>query len=576
MRAQDRLSKPVAFALLTALVGAALALRMRGLEYLLPHSTHLDASVIKNQVDALRGGAAASSTGALDEWYPYLLARLSALFRDPLAGAATLELEGHLARAAAPFLQIRWVSVLGAVPIVTATYLLTRRFATRGWSLFAAALLATSPLNISFAQQERPHALAASLVAFTLLAALRLERRPTIASSALVGLCASLAIGALQNGVAVGLPIAAAAVLALARPAPERPRTLTVLAGAGACFALLAAGARAFYPFHFEGDRGYLAFGDEAGATTFNISGQSVHLAHFDGAGFGTLVRTTWAYLPHIAVLLAVASVAWIVPREPVSRTRRSARWIALAYAVPYTLVIGLHSLTWERYLMPLEPLLAAYAAWGLGQLAPNWPRAVRVVALLAVGAASVIAWRIGTVRSAPDTHELAAEWLQAAGLTEQDSIVALPYIDLPLFHRDQTLAERPAFTWWSSYQRQCAPQDRVGQRFDLRLPKSAEETVAEWGDDPLEHLARNGARFVLVQQVGEAFRHKLAVETRRALVESAQLRARFSPLEQDDGRMAAFGTRRHRESFARPFFVSLFTHARMGPTLELYELPRR
>jgi len=116
--------------------------------------------------------------------------------------------------------------------------------------------------------------------------------------------------------------------------------------------------------------------------------------------------------------------------------------------------------------------------------------------------------------------------------------------------------------------------EQKLGPRFDFTLPKGPKETREEWGDDSLAHLRRVGARFVLVQHADENLGHKLVVRTRAALVEHAQLRARFSPLAQDNGATARLEIRRHRESYERPFFAALFDHARMGPTLEIYELP--
>ncbi len=576
MERPDPLSRRAAAFALCVIVAIALWLRVRGLDYLLPHATHLDATVIKNQVDALRSGVNASSTGALDEWYPYLLALLGALSPNSLAEPATLDLAGHIARASTPFLQLRWISILGSLPIVVATYWIARKFTERWPALFAAALVATSPLNISFAQQERPHALAASFVALTVLASMRLARRPTTVSCALVGLGASLAIGALQNGVAVGFPIVAGVGFALCGPRERRPRANTVVAGALIAFGLIAAGLRVFYPFHFEGDRGYLSLSEEDGGKSFNISGQSVHSSHFDGTGFDTLARTLYAYLPHIALLLIVGLVAAVVAAAVARRARsndRTALWIALAYVAPYTLVIGLHSLTWERYLMPLEPFFAAFGAWGLARLLAQRQRFALAAAAVLVAFGVAISWRLGSVRSADDTHELAARWISEHA-RPSDPVHAMPYLELPLLKRDESLAAGASLTWWSNYQALLAPEHKLGARYDLVLPKGPKETREEWGDDPLAHLRRVGARFVLMQHVGENFRHKLAVRTREALVEHAWLRARFSPLAEDGGAMAGLGIRRHRESYQRPFFSALFEHARMGPTIEIYELP--
>jgi len=445
-RRHDSLSRTNAAFVLGGIVALALVLRVRGLDYLLPHSTHLDAMVIKSQVDALRGGVTAISTGTLDEWYPYLLAHLGALLPNSLAEPATLDLAGHLARASSPFLQLRWISILGSLPIVVATYLLARKFTERWPALFAAGLVATSPLNISFAQQERPHAIAASLVAFTVLASMRLARRPNLGSCALVGLGAALAIGALQNGVALGFPIVAAVGFALTGPLERRPRALTVVPGALVALGLIVAGLRLFYPFHFEGDRGYLSLNDEDGGTSFNISGQSVHSSHFDGTGFDTLARTLIAYLPHVALLFVLGLAVAALTRRQAHGHTRAPLWIALAYAAPYTLVIGLHSLTWERYVMPLEPFLASFGAWGLAHALARRQRVALAVAAVLAAFGATLSWRIGAVRGADDTYELAASWISEHA-RPSDPILAMPYLDVPLLKREENIESRPSLT---------------------------------------------------------------------------------------------------------------------------------
>jgi hypothetical protein len=573
----EQLSRRAAGAWLGALVGAALYLRWRGLSYFLPHSTHLDALVIRNQVEALRAEGSSGQVESVGEWYPYLLARLTALLPDALASLEPLQLEDHLVRAATPLLQIRLVSVAGSVLIVLGTYLLARKFTTRVGSLFAAALLATSTLNISFAQQERPHALAASFVVLTVLAAMRLQRRPTLGSCALVGSAAALAIGALQNGAAVGFPIAAAVALAIARRDEQRPPFARVVAGGALCIALIAVGVRICYPFHFAGERAYLSFAEQADGTTFNLSGQTVYLEHFNGSGFAAVIGTLYSYSPHVLVLcVAALALSLLERRERASSSdRRAARKIALAYVVPYTLVIGLHSLTWERYVMPLEPFFAAFAAWGVVRIHARRPRLAVATAALSLVFAGACAWRLGAVRAAPDTFTLAARWIREHARAEVDPIVTLPYIDLPLLYRDETLASRPALTYWTRYQLECKPVAHVGSRYDVVLPKDAETARKEWGDDPLEYLRSTQTRFVVVQHVSDNFRHKLALRTRRALAEHAVLRERISPRTTDSGAHAGLGIRRHRETLSRPFVATLFQHARMGPTLEIYELPR-
>jgi hypothetical protein len=116
-------------------------------------------------------------------------------------------------------------------------------------------------------------------------------------------------------------------------------------------------------------------------------------------------------------------------------------------------------------------------------------------------------------------------------------------------------------------------PEERLGPRFELVLPGSPDETTKEYGDDPLAHVRELGARFVVVQHVGERFRFQIVTQLRKQLREHAKLVARYTPLTHDDGSNANLEIRYVRGTLARPFVRAVFESHRMGPTLEVYEL---
>src|SRR5262249_4419778 len=147
--------------------------------------------------------------------YPNLLPRLVLLLPGPAdAAPAPVPLEAHLARAARVRFDIRIVIALASVLAVPATYLLARRFLEPAWSLLPAAWLAASLLLAWFAQQERPHAAAASFYVLTVVAALALRERPRPASLALACLGTAASLGSLQSGIFVVPSVLAALWLA--------------------------------------------------------------------------------------------------------------------------------------------------------------------------------------------------------------------------------------------------------------------------------------------------------------------------------------------------------------------------
>src|SRR5262249_33661153 len=156
-------------------------------------------------------------------------------------------LEEHLARAARVRLDVRIVIALASVLAVPATYLLARRFLEPAWSLLAATWMAASFLVSWFAQQERPHAAAASFYVLTVVAALALRERPRPATLALACLGTAASLGSLQSGIFVVPSVLAALWLADRGPTS---RSLAFRAiGTVVLLVTVVASIRVFYPF---------------------------------------------------------------------------------------------------------------------------------------------------------------------------------------------------------------------------------------------------------------------------------------------------------------------------------------
>ena len=211
--ARERLRRLACIALL-AIVASSAWLGSTGVGFLLPHSTEPDGQVLESEVRYLQSDQKSADRGHGAGLYPQLLPRIAAPF-VPAEGAVASgdDLSAHLLAAGATRRAIRLVLALLAVLCVPATWWIARRFLAPAWSLAAAAFMATSFLCLWFAQQERPHGAAAGFAALAVVAALRLRRDPSPASFVIAGIAMGLAVGALQSGVAVLLPFAAALLL---------------------------------------------------------------------------------------------------------------------------------------------------------------------------------------------------------------------------------------------------------------------------------------------------------------------------------------------------------------------------
>lgn len=481
--------------MLAALTLLAGLVRWVGLDHGLPHAIEPD-SECAQQLEVFRGerrpGPAASALAT----YPHLVARVAQATSSPPAApdqARPRDLEGHLRAAADTYLDTRRAAALLSLLVVPATFLIARRFATPGCALLAAALAGFSLLGVGFAQQARPHAPAAALVTLAVAASMRLAVRGDLCSWLAASAAAALAVATLQSGVAV-LGALAAAHLFGARRRLLEPRALVL----PACLALALVGA---YPFLLEGQPDGPVDAQAARAIegpeepgrlghlelrrqgdTLWIAEHNLELDRFDGGGFARVARTLWRYEPALLLLLLPALWALVrrrsggagppeaarAPRAPSRPSPPSPSGGELAavlgYALPYALVLGLYGETFERFVLPLVPLLATLAAWGLSRLRSR--RLALGLGTLALGFTVLTSARLAWLHTRPDTFELAAAWVaDHVPATEPVFLSPIPNpvhgdssMELPLLRTPEAL-EGPGgqrssrYNLWSRYQ---------------------------------------------------------------------------------------------------------------------------
>jgi hypothetical protein len=581
--ANDRRASVAEIAGIVALCALAIVLRLRGIGYLLPVMPLSDGLHIIRQVDVLRGKNDLATKEKF--FYPKLLPEITALLPDEGRTHALPEtpLEDHLGMASEPWRQVRIVSALLSILIVPGTWLLARRFFSGGWPLFAASLVTTSLLHTVFSSQEKPHGILAAFLVLAVVAAMRVSRRGDVASYLWFGIAAALAIGSIHSGATV---LALFPAIVFLR---EKKTSRASVAWLLASFALVVASVWYFYPNLSGGESAAPPNPGAPGKRIFDLSGHLISLDRFQGGGFRVIVENLWSYDPVLffGTLLGIGVALVVLVRNGWTRDARRRKDLAIAasFALPYFVVVGMYDLSLERFVMPLLPYFACLAAFGIATLfavitaklhaASRVRKLVPATAALVPALALIPAWRLGTVREAPDTFERAAECVAKSAHSGDERVVVVPSLDLPLLHGEQSLrenAKHPMRSNWVRYQMQLGPGERTGPEFELFIsPKSIPEAQQELASDPLAYFREFGARYVVLGVEADAT--QLMAKVRAVVEANADLVCRASPMRDDDGSTVAFLYRYLRDPWELPFFRFLMRMKCMGDTLEVYRL---
>lgn len=482
----------VALVLLTV---AAAAVRLWGIERLLPHRFEPDAFLVY-QVEAWRDDPGRPTLNEFEQRYPNLLARAEMLVPRADRVSATTEParaeKEPLSAASAPFVEMRVLVALLSTLLVPLTFLVARRALGDGRALLAAAFVATSLLHLQFSGQARPHGAATSLQFVALLFALRAWERRTLASVAIAAIAAGLALACLQTGFLV------APLLAVVAWRSGESFGARALRAAGA-LAVMAAIALPFYPF--------LPVIDEHGITLSSHGGHPLRLSDLSLGGFVQCASDFWGYDPVLTIaaacgaLLALARVAGLIPH---AGERSGLRVLLLAHALPYALVLGLNAKVFERLMLPLLPYLALAAADASGALIVLFARqrssawrvttgALVTFALFAFPASTAL--HFARIARAPDTYEQCVSWLEAHAGAD-DTVLHSAAITLPVLHRraeldrllaDQELCGIP----WLAYQR-VLPDGVLAQ--GMRVTRFPDPPATAAGDPATRHEAARAA----------------------------------------------------------------------------------
>ena len=283
-----------------------------------------------------------------------------------------------------PLLVGRALASLFDLGTVALTFALGRRVYGERVGLLAAAFVA---LMVSHVQQAHFYTADVPLAFFvlgTLLFAVRLAEGGRLHQALLAGAWAGLAVGTKFSATLLVLPLGAALMVS---PAPALPgRCWAGQCRASRCWARwkrgLACGGAALAAFALTNPFALLAF------PTFwrNVAEQGAIARGLLDVPYTRQFHATWPYLYPLVQqlrwgmgwplgLVACIGLAWAVWRA-VREPPRRAEWVLLAWTVPCFAFAGALYAKFPRYLLPLAPLLALYAARLLADLLHRQRRA--------------------------------------------------------------------------------------------------------------------------------------------------------------------------------------------------------
>ncbi|QDU69265.1 phospholipid carrier-dependent glycosyltransferase [Engelhardtia mirabilis] len=556
---------------------AALGGRLLGLDYLLPHAPEPDAYVVQQALwmQAHDGAPTEGVDAVVWRKYPHLLARVLSVALPEAAALPPLEpstLQQHLDQAARPYVLGRALSALLASLAVPLTFLLARRFVRPRVALIAAALMGTSLLHLYLSQMARPHGPVATFTLATTWLAVEWYRRPR--ASVAVGACvaAALAVATLHNGLAALAPLGVAWVLTLRR---DGPRALLPAAGV-----LLAVGLALWLAYPFLGEPPLevdSALGLDAEVVA---AGHEVQLDRFGGGGFAVIGRALVDYDPVLPLLAAIGLAALVLRRG--WTTEQLGRGVVVAgFGLPYLLAIGLYDFSFERFALPLWPLLAVLGAHGLASLAQGiGPRAKFALPFVVLAIPALLCARKLQLNLRPDTYERIAARVERRLDSTDGLLLAHPQGFLPLPLLERVTRER---SWsgltvlpWREHLLCYPPATDANPILVRQAPSRSELDARGW-------RARDGTvspamlQALIDQLTGVEGEWILTVDLRRgarrggqeqALERFARLVTTESPWRDGDDSGAEVGYQ------GESALMRLVQGERLGPCLRLWDLP--
>ena len=337
----------------------------------------------------------------------------------------------------------RALSAAAGVLTVFLTFLVGRRLRDASAGLLAAFLLACAPLHVQASHFMAVDVALTCAVLLALAGCLRVVALGRPLDFALAGAAAGLAFATKASAAPLLAPLAVAVALQPTRGARAAVR------GAGIVAAALAATVALAEPYALLDASTLWRHVAEQGrmvraAGTLPYTLQYVGTPHYAYE----LLQLLWGLGPPLAVA-ALAGTGWAFRR--LLPAADAAQFVLASWVIPFVLVTGAFEVRFPRYLLPIYPLLALWAALWLVREAGGRFRRVAMVTVAAgsllcclafltiyrAGHPAVRASRWFHDHAAPGSKLLTAHWeegfplaLPGGGDPRRFTIVELPYYE--------------------------------------------------------------------------------------------------------------------------------------------------
>lgn len=301
-----------------------------------------------------------------------------------------------------------WVILPGRLAMTAfalATILLTYRLATRlddrETGLVSAAILAVSPVHITYSQIIRSDMMACFFMLLAMLSALNIsangQRRDYVLASLWIG-CAITTKWPFALAV---LPVTAAIWLQLTEKRISLHQAITHLVAVGI---LILTFSVIFSP--------YLVLDFPTVMRNLVGEGQARHL----GATGGSIGENAFWYLKGpLLTGLSAAGMALLIPGSLLVWRNRQAKVIVLPLLTCFFLLLCAQTMVWERWALPLLPLCAITAAIALQALTKwrgaRWRQGIMAAGMLAMATPMVTDTLAQSRERMNDTRQEASAW---------------------------------------------------------------------------------------------------------------------------------------------------------------------
>lgn len=307
------------------------------------------------------------------------------------------------------------------------------RHGTEGWlvGVFAALVLAVSPIFVHYAQIIRSDMMGTAFVLLSLGAALRIAERGRRADYAWAALWLALAVASKWPFAIAALSVAGAWLYQISQRGADRRAQFVRIAG----FAVLA-------PVLLVVISPYLVLDYQTVLVNLSGEGRSRHLG---ATGAGALANSWWYVSGPLWHGLGVGGFALAAAGLVLMALDARARLVLLPFLVVHFCMICAHDLRWERWVVPILPILAlaaGLAAARLLEVISKEPPASRAIVVAALGVMP-LALVPGTLAEASvrmnDTRQQATRWVDSRAAPE--ATIMIEHFAFDMVHRAATVS---------------------------------------------------------------------------------------------------------------------------------------